>query len=798
MGNPLIMQKDNLFVLNTKNTTYAFYVNEKCGSLEHLYYGRKIHIDSEDGLREQHAFAPGNTVNYEKGMENMSLEDICLEYSAYGKGDIREPMIEVVNSDGSNSLDFRFTEAVINDGKSELLTLPCSYCEKTDHVSELIVTMKDEANRLTLLLKYAVFEDSDVITRSAKLINEGSDDIRLKRMLSNLIDFDYTGFVFTTFNGAWVREMKKNDCVTTAGKYVNSSYTGTSSNRSNPFVMLSKKDTSENYGECYGFNLVYSGNHYEALEISSHNKTRFVQGINPQNFEFVIGSEESFEAPEAVMTYSCNGYNELSMHMHMFVNNHIVRGEYKNKIRPVLLNSWEASYFDIDQSNLLKLAKAGKDVGIELFVVDDGWFGQRNDDTSSLGDWDVNEKKLPGGLSKLCEKIKAMDLLFGIWVEPEMVCVNSRLYEEHPDWSVDIPNKSHSEGRNQRILDLSRKDVQDFVIDKMSEVFGSADISYVKWDMNRIFSDVYSKALDKDRQGEVLHRYTMGLYRCMKELTERFPHILFEGCASGGNRFDLGILCYFPQIWASDNTDAICRAEIQNNYSYGYPQSAVTAHVSGAPNHQTLRRTPLETRYTVASFGVLGYECNLCDMKKEDLEAIEKEITLYKEWREVLQYGRFYRSRSYGDTDVTTGSVLSNCENLMEWTCVAKDKSRAVGMLLQKLVVPNTQYFIFKACGLSKDDIYHVTSRDLKHNLKEFGDLVNMVAPIHIKQDSLIHNMASKFIKMDSATEDHHMYGDALMYSGIKLKPNFGGTGYNEQVRYFQDFSAEMFFMEKE
>ncbi|MDE6740434.1 MAG: alpha-galactosidase, partial [Lachnospiraceae bacterium] len=356
------------------------------------------------------------------------------------------------------------------------------------------------------------------------------------------------------FNGAWAREMKRTDTRLMSGRHVNASYTGTSSNRANPFVMLSKPETSEDLGDCYGFNLIYSGNHYEAAEVSGYGKTRVVMGINPQSFCFRIGAGECFEAPEAVMSYSHEGYNGMSRHMHRFVREHIVRGKWKHKTRPILLNSWEASYFDINERKLLQLAKAGKEVGIELFVMDDGWFGSRDDDTQSLGDWEVNRKKLPDGVEGLARKVKDLGLDFGIWVEPEMVNVKSKLYEEHPDWVLMIPDKPHSEGRNQRILDLTRKEVQDYIIEEMSRVFSSAEIAYVKWDMNRTVTDYYSSALPAERQGEVAHRYVMGLYRCMKALTERFPEILFEGCAAGGNRFDLGILCYFPQIWASDDT----------------------------------------------------------------------------------------------------------------------------------------------------------------------------------------------------------------------------------------------------
>lgn len=577
---------------------------------------------------------------------------------------------------------------------------------------------------------------------------------------------------------------------------MNESYTGTSSSRTNPFVMLAETGTNEDSGACYGINLIYSGNHYEAMEVSGYGETRFVAGINPQSFSWQLEPGATFEAPEAVMVYSPLGYNGMSQCMHRFVREHIVRGTWKKKTRPVLLNSWEASYFDINERKLLALAKAGKEAGIELFVMDDGWFGERNDDKHSLGDWDVNPKKLPGGLSGICEKVKALGLSFGIWVEPEMVNVDSRLYERHPDWTIEIPGHAHSEGRNQRILDLTQTSVQDFIIAKMSEVFSSADISYVKWDMNRTFTDYYSRALPAGRQGEVAHRYVMGLYRCMKELTERFPEILFEGCSAGGNRFDLGILSYFPQIWASDDTDALCRAEIQNGYSYGYPMSVVSAHVSSCPNHQTLRVTPLETRFHVAAFGLCGYECNLGDMKEEERAAVKAQIALYKEWRDVLQWGSFYRGRSFYDGKGDASCLMQLPGNQMEWTCVSADQTRAVGMLMQKLAVPNTQFHYYKPKGLAPEYRYHFYNRALKYNVKEFGDLVNTIAPVHIRQDSLVHNVVAKFVKLDGETEDYYAFGDALMYGGVRLKQAFGGTGYNGEVRHFPDFASRMYFME--
>ncbi|MBD5505472.1 MAG: alpha-galactosidase [Lachnospiraceae bacterium] len=792
----MIREYNQSYVLETDNTTYCFRVLPT-GHLEHLYYGRKITLtDDEDikALVEKHTFMPGNTNAYDQENTAFSLEDIRLEMSSYGKGDIREPFIEVIHADGSYTSDFLFESAQITKGKEVYDTLPASYDEagETDH---LCVVLKDRQYALTLELHYYVYVGCDVIARSARLINDGEDEIKLTRLMSAQVDFDTPEYVLTTFNGAWAREMKRTDTRLKSGRHVNASYTGTSSNRANPFVMLSKPETSEDSGDCYGFNLIYSGNHYEAAEVSGYGKTRLVIGINPQSFCFRIGAGECFEAPEAVMSYSHEGYNGMSQHLHRFVREHIVRGKWKHKTRPVLLNSWEASYFDINERKLLQLAKAGKEVGIELFVMDDGWFGSRDDDTQSLGDWEVNRKKLPDGVEGLARKVKDLGLDFGIWVEPEMVNVKSKLYEEHPDWVLMIPDKPHSEGRNQRILDLTRKEVQDYIIEEMSRVFSSAEIAYVKWDMNRTVTDYYSSALPAERQGEVAHRYVMGLYRCMKELTERFPDILFEGCAAGGNRFDLGILCYFPQIWASDDTDALCRAEIQTGYSYGYPMSTVSAHVSACPNHQTLRTTPLETRFHVACFGICGYECNFCDMKKEELAAVKAQIELYKEWRETLQWGTFYRGRTFSEQG--DGSCLSGGNgNVTEWTCVSEDRSKAVGFLLQKLVAPNTQYAFYKAKGLDSERRYHFYNRTLKYDVREFGDLVNTVSPIHIKQDSLLHRTVARFVKMDGETEDLYAYGDALMYGGVRLKQAFGGTGYSDEVRHFPDFASRIYFME--
>ena len=729
------------FFLQTAHTTYGMWVMET-GHLEHLYYGERITVDSQDPssctpLVIQRAFAPGNTCTYDREHPQISMEDVCLEVGTLGKGDIRDPFLEVRFADGSVTSDFTFDsyEIITLKEREQCLQdsgLPHSYSEVgTDSAECLQIVLQDVTNHLELQLFYTVFEECDVITRSARLINHSDASVTLDRCLSAQLDLTEDYSVITHFSGAWAREMHREQISLRSGKFVNASYTGTSSNRSNPFMILGHKNTCETFG-------------------------------------------------------SSKGYDRLSRQLHSFIREHIVRGAWKRRPRPLLLNSWEACYFKIDEKKLLQLAKAGKDVGIELFVMDDGWFAGRNDDTSSLGDWTPDPKKLPGGISSLSKKIKALGMDFGLWVEPEMISEKSKLYEEHPDWAMMIPGHPHSEGRNQRLLDLCNPEVQQYVIDSMTKVFSSGEIRYVKWDMNRNFSDIYSPYLPAAKQGETAHRYVLGLYHIMDELTARFPEILFEGCSSGGNRFDLGILSYFPQIWASDNTDALCRTGIQNSYSYGYPLSVFTAHVSSCPNHQTLRITPLETRFQVASFGVLGYECNLKDLSGSDLNAIREQIALYKNWRDVFQFGTFYRGTENEDSDSET----------LSWTCVSPDGRRAVGLFFRRLTTPNQSHDWYRPVGLLPDVKYHFYGRNIKYNLKDFGDLVNTVSPVHIKQGSALQEILSRFVNMDGEKEDLTAYGDTLMLAGIALKPAFAGTGYNSDTRLFPDFSSRMYFME--
>lgn len=784
--------KDKYFELHTDNSSYVFCVLET-GHLEHLHYGGRIKVRDVGFLKQKRSFAQGNMNSYDQDHIALCLENLNQEISSLGKSDIRDPFVELRHADGSSTCDFLYESAQILPGAVPMETLPSSYGDAED-VQTLLVVLRDAQYDLKLELYYTVYPSCDVITRRAVLVNESENKTIINRLMSTQLDLDMNDLYMTSFHGNWGREMAKYTQQVCGGTVSSGTVMGCSSSRSNPFVMLHEKETTENSGKCFGINLVYSGNHLESAQPNVFGRTRFLSGINPMNFSYELLPGERFETPEAVMTYSGNGFTGMSHNMHRFVRNHIVRGAWQFKERPILLNSWEAAYFDINESKLMRLAEAAADAGIELFVMDDGWFGARDDDTTSLGDWFVNTKKLPQGLAHLADRIKKLGLQFGIWVEPEMISVDSDLYRKHPEWAMDVPGKPHTEGRNQRILDLVSTDVQDYLIETLTEVFGSADISYVKWDMNRFFSDIFSKSLPADRQGETAHRYMIGLYRVMKTLTERFPEILFEGCASGGNRFDLGTLCYFPQIWGSDDTDAMCRLQIQKNYSYGYPLSTVGSHVSACPNHQTQRVTPLATRYNVASFGVLGYECNLADMDKDDRKEIKEQVALYKRWREVMQFGDFYRGEEGSKCDSFYGGITDG--PLTTYTVVSPDREKAVAMIAQGMIEPNPGDVRMHLRGMDEDKLYRFYNLPRRYDLLEFGDLINTAAPIHVRQDSLLHKAIAKFVSMPGETEEELIYGDALEESGVMLTAPFSATGYSEQVRYFPDFASRMYFAE--
>lgn len=790
------MENEKMFVLETEHTEYAFCVRPD-GHLEHLYYGEKT---GADGLyqvtSDRSLFETGNAIvcdsgSAEGGQDQPPLipEALMQEVSGYGKGDVSDPFVQMLHADGSSTCDFIYESHEIKDAKEEPTGLPSSYMEEAQAV-QLTVTLRDRDYNQRLDIVYSVFADCDVITRSARLTNEAEDAERVERLMSLQLDLPEGDYDMTQFGGAWAREMHKSVHPLQQGRVVGSSVTGTSSSRCNPFFMVSANNASEEYGDCYGINLIYSGNHYESCDVNAYGRLRVLSGICPDGFSWVLEPGASFQSPEAVMTYSSDGFRGMSRAMHAFVKRHVVRGRWADRERPVLLNSWEAAYFDIDEKKLLRLAKAAKDCGIELFVMDDGWFGNRNDDSSSLGDWYVNTKKLPGGVKRLADKVNELGLDFGIWVEPEMVNEDSELYRAHPEWAVNVPGKHHAKGRKQMLLDLANPDVRDYIIQAMTDVFSSADIAYVKWDMNRIMTDCYSRTLPADRQQEFAHRYVLGLYEIMGVLTERFPDILFEGCSAGGNRFDLGMLCYMPQIWASDDTDARERTEIQTGYSYGYPMSVVSAHVSGCPNHQTLRVTPLETRFNVAAFGILGYELNLCDLKKEELLAVKEQVEFYKKHRRTLQFGDYYRVVSGRRSGLSRGSY--------QFITVAEDGSCAIACFYQDEAIPNYTVRHLSVTGLDDDGVYVMTNRDLKYSVKLLGDLVNTVTPVHVKQDSLAQSAIAKLVKLSGEKEEVRASGAVFNRAGVSLAPGFAGIGYNDKTALCQDFGSRLYVFERE
>jgi alpha-galactosidase len=794
----MIYADGRLFLLQTANTSYMFRKLES-GHMEHLHFGASLfskdkyekmrkELDLEAADKEllakiEKAIAPkhysggGNMNNY-SDEHSICLELMGLEMSSFGKGDIREPMVELTYADGNTTVDFIYYDYEVKDGKRALETLPSSY-DDTNKAQQLIIKLSDKEYATRLDLIYTVFPDCDVITRSAVLYNDSDNPVRIDRLLSASVDFYETGLLFTSFHGRWAYEMQKRSSLCKAGKVVCEELAaGESGSRSNPFVIVSAEDTTEDSGECCGFNLIYSGNHYEALSSNGSSISRFVTGIQPTGFCWTLSKGESFEAPEAVMAYSKEGFNGMSRNMHRFVRKHVVRGTWRDKERPILINSWEANYFNFTQGSLLSLAKEAKNCGIELFVMDDGWFGVRNDDHRSLGDWYENKKKLPGGLKELSQKINDLGMMFGVWVEPEMVNEDSDLYRAHPDWAVQVPGHAHSKGRDQMNLDLTRKEVQDYIIEAMKKVFSAGKISYVKWDMNRIFSDRYSTALAADRQGEFQHRYYIGLYRIMKELTESFPDILFEGCSAGGNRFDLGILSYFPQIWGSDDTDAFCRLDIQRGYSYGYPASTVGAHVSAVPNHQTLNKSSLETRFEIAAAGCFGYELNLCEMSSEDKKVISDQVKFYKKWRDLFQFGDYYRLPDDG------------------YIIVSENKQRAVAFAVEKHATPNNDYRCIKAKGLNEDAVYEVANRVVPLTILDFGSLVNSMAPVHVKQDGIIHHLINKVKPLKGESQTDVATGAALMSRGLTLNASFSGTGYGENTRVMRTGDTRLYTFE--
>lgn len=658
-------QENKIFTLHTQNTTYQMKVDQY-HVLEHIYYGARIDNCDLSGLIKcgERSFSPNP--NETGRNRDYSLDVMPQEYSTCGVGDFRLPSIELELPGGSHTADLRYEGFHLKKGKYKLEGLPGFYGME-DEAETLVILLKDTAAQIVVELYYGVFEDFDLITRAIRIVNEGADTIRLCRCASLCLDFIRSDLDLITFNGHHLMERCMDRGPLRSGIQAVGSVRGISSHQHNPFVMLCDHDADEDMGMCYGAMLLYSGNFEAAVECSQYENSRLVMGIHPYHFCWTLEPGGTFTAPEAAMVCSPNGFGQMSRQYHKAIRKHLLRNPYHHERKPVLVNNWEATYFDFNADRLVDIAREAADLGIELFVMDDGWFGSRNDDNSGLGDWQVNLKKLPGGLEALVPRIKELGMKFGIWMEPEMVNEDSDLYRAHPNWVLHVPGRAPSRGRGQLVLDFSRKDVRDYIYDQIKAVLDSADISYIKWDMNRSLTDVWSAGLPAGRQGEVYHRYVLGVYDLLERLHCDYPHILIEGCCGGGGRFDGGMLYYTPQIWCSDDSDAIDRLRIQYGTSFCYPVCTMGAHVSAVPNEQNGRFTPLETRGITAMSGAFGYEMDLGKCTEEEKMKIRCQVETYKKHYDLIQGGDYYRlSSPFQDSSYTV------------WEQVSSDKKEAL------------------------------------------------------------------------------------------------------------------------
>ncbi|MDM0763051.1 alpha-galactosidase [Clostridium perfringens] len=686
------------FHLRTKNTSYVLKVRET-GHLSHLYWGRKLKADNLEYFFRRRGF--GSFAADTDNISGFQLELIPQECPTFGATDLRSPSLEFQYEDGTSATDLRYKSHRIYEGKQRLSGLPAVYVESEEEATSLEITLVDSLKNLEVILTYNVFENFDAITRSLKIVNNSDEKINIERVLSANVDFTTDEFDFIQLSGSWGRERHILRNPLRSGSQSIESRRGASSHAQNPFMALCSKDANEEYGEVYGFSLVYSGNFLANVEVDMYRNARAQIGINPFDFKWLLESKEEFQAPEVVLVYSSKGLNGMSQIYHNLYRKRLCRGNYRDKVRPILINNWEATYFDFNEVKIKEIAKEASKLGMELFVLDDGWFGNRNDDKSSLGDWFVNEGKLKGGLSKLAKDINNMGLKFGLWFEPEMISPISKLYEKHPNWCIHIPGRTRSQARSQLILDLSRKEVCDYIIESVSKILESANISYVKWDMNRNMTEVGSLELTSERQRETAHRYILGLYRVMEEITSRFPNVLFESCSGGGGRFDPGMLYYMPQTWTSDDTDAIERLKIQFGTSMVYPPISMGCHVSAIPNHQANRTTPLETRGVSAMAGNFGYELDITKLSEEEKEELKEQISLYKEIRETVQFGTLYRLKSPFNS------------NEVAWMMISEDKNEVVVSYVRQWALVNESFSNLKLTALDKDSEYEIIGEDI-------------------------------------------------------------------------------------
>ena len=689
-------EKDKAFKLRANNTDYMMKVCEE-GYLAHVYYGNKVPDEDLTYLLrlDESPFTPATNDRDRASF----MDTLPFEYPCFGVGDYRESAFKIMDANGMSTCDLRYVSHKMYEGKPKLEGLPATFATEESGCSTLEITMYDKCADIEVVLIYTAFDKLDVITRSAVITNKSEKPFKITRALSACVDFDTDKMDMITLNGSWARERAVERCRLHYGKQLVDSCKGESSHQNNPFVALCDNNADEDKGEVFAFNFVYSGNFYAQAEVTQHKKTRFLMGINPLDFEWLLEKGESFTCPEVVMVHSDEGIGKMSRTFHDLYRNNLIRGEYKDKRRPILINNWEATYFNFDTDKLIDIAKEASKLGIEMLVMDDGWFGHRDSDNSSLGDWFVYEKKLKGGLKYLVDEVNKLGMKFGIWFEPEMISPDSELYKAHPDWAIQIKGRPLTLCREQYVLDYSRKEVRDHVYGMMKKILDSANIEYNKWDMNRQLTEVGSASLPADRQRELWHRYVLGVYDLMDRLTTDYPHILLENCSGGGARFDPGMLYYSPQIWCSDDTDAIERLKIQHGTSMCYPCSAMGAHVSDCPNHTVGRNTPFKTRGHVAMVGTFGYELDVTRIPQEDRDAIPAQIEEFNKFNKLVRTGDHYR----------IGNMFE--DNTWDaWEFVAKDKSEALFEFVQVLGRPNERSRRIKLKGLEADAYYYEES----------------------------------------------------------------------------------------
>ena len=683
---------NRLFHLQTKHTSYVFHVIED-GSLGQLYYGPKIPFKDDYAnlnTREEHDCTNTRT---DEDVE-FQAELLKQEYAGLGKGDYRYPAFQITYPNGSRTSEFQYRDYELKDGKARLTGLPSTFADDSNDSQTLTVKLAD--GDLELQLHYTVFADEDVIVRSTTFVNHGKT-VFLNRALSAQLDLPDANYDFIQFAGSWSRERHLHRSHLRPGTQSISSLRTASSHQENPFFMLARPHTDNNQGAVFGFNFVYSGNFLDSVEVDQFDTTRVLIGINPDEFGWKLNSGDSFQTPEVIFSYTDNGFNALSQQLGAFYAQHLINPHFAHQERPILINNWEATFMDFTEDKLMPIVERAKELGIEMFVLDDGWFGHRDDDRSSLGDWFVDEKKFNHGIAGFAKRVHNLDMKFGLWFEPEMISIDSKLYQTHPEWMIKTPGRGQTPGRHQFVLDMSRQEVVDYLFGLMSHIIQDAKLDYIKWDMNRNITEMYGADLPADQQLEFSHRYILGVYDLYDRLTKAFPDVLFESCASGGGRFDLGMMYYAPQAWCSDDTDAVERIKIQDGTSYGYTPSMWGAHVSAVPNDQVGRLTSIDMRAKVAYFGAFGYELDVTELSDEEQATIKQQVAFYKQYRKLFQFGTFYRLETPDTSD-----------NVYGWETVSHDKQTAIGMRYQILNGANPAYIRYYFKGLDPERRYTV------------------------------------------------------------------------------------------